>query len=207
MTRFELKLNKYLNTPMLSAHHIYSGICSNCENFFWTLDKNHQNCSSECKYLWIKNKRNDFSGKYLKCLQCGKEIYFNKKRAKVLLKEKKEILCSHSHKNPSPSCRKLWLRNSKNEKYRGKRKEASGYIAIRVDGEWVLEHRHVLETILKRKLKPFESIHHKNGIRSDNRKSNLELWTKWQPSGQRAEDLLDFIVKNYSKELILRLKK
>lgn len=56
--------------------------------------------------------------------------------------------------------------------------------------KWVFEHRVVMERRLGRKLLPTESVHHKNGDRADNRDSNLELWSRSQPSGQRVEDKL-----------------
>jgi hypothetical protein len=49
-----------------------------------------------------------------------------------------------------------------------------------------------MEQILGRPLEPHESIHHKNGVRDDNRPENLELWSKRQLAGQRVTDLLEF---------------
>lgn len=65
-----------------------------------------------------------------------------------------------------------------------------GYIRRSFNGEIQLQHRWAMEQRLGRPLWPDETVHHKNGDRSDNRDENLELWSSWQPAGQRVEDKL-----------------
>lgn len=74
---------------------------------------------------------------------------------------------------------------------------SDGYVLQRIDGRDRLMHRHVMEQYIGRPLLKSESVHHRNGVRSDNRIENLELWTTHQPMGQRAEELL-----SWAKEII-----
>lgn len=69
----------------------------------------------------------------------------------------------------------------------------NGYVRLnlRKDGR-VLEHRHVMEQQLGRPLRDDENVHHINGVKTDNRPENLELWVSSHPSGQRPADLVEW---------------
>jgi len=76
---------------------------------------------------------------------------------------------------------------------------SEGYVKVKTEDGWKTEHRWVMEQELGRPLRRNESVHHMNGIRDDNRLENLELWASPmdQPSGQRVEDLVAFVVGHY----------
>lgn len=70
----------------------------------------------------------------------------------------------------------------------------NGYKYIKRNGIRIYEHRAIFEDLLNRPLLKNENVHHKNGIRHDNRIENLELWVKPQPPGVRTEDLVQYAI-------------
>lgn len=67
-----------------------------------------------------------------------------------------------------------------------------GYRVLFIDGRQVGEHRHVMQAVVGRELLPEETVHHKNGVKLDNRPENLELWASNHPKGQRVLEQLDW---------------
>ena len=71
-----------------------------------------------------------------------------------------------------------------------------GYITRRVKkGDWEMEHRLVMTAMLGRPIRAGESIHHRNGIKGDNRPENLELFISapgkgGHCKGQRAVEII-----------------
>lgn len=79
----------------------------------------------------------------------------------------------------------------------------SGYVALCDErGFKQFEHRAVMEKILGRKLRKGETVHHKNGVRHDNRPENLELWEKNHPPGQRVSEIPFAITAGWSSGLL-----
>jgi|SRR6266566_1917506 len=83
-----------------------------------------------------------------------------------------------------------------------------GYRRLSRQGRVIFEHREVMERLIGRSLRPEESVHHRNGIRHDNRPENLELWSSGHRGGQRVGDrlfwALDFLALYYPETLSRR---
>lgn len=78
----------------------------------------------------------------------------------------------------------------------------AGYTQVDMAGRTYYAHRLVMMGRLGRDLLPSETVHHKNGDRSDNSPSNLELWYKGQPAGQRIPDLIAYIAEYHAESML-----
>lgn len=117
----------------------------------------------------------DLKGRWVwvACSDCGKERW-------VHLRKGKPESCR------CPKCQGIAQRGAGNPSWKGGYRYADGYREIKLQPDdffypmakksgYVAEHRLVMAKHLHRCLLPWEIVHHKNGIRDDNRLEKLEL--------------------------------
>lgn len=163
---------------------------------------------------------------WLACKVCGFERwvmpnYIEKNICSTCFKRQRAYdihLNSFVHKETC-KCRKCrmgrgYFKGSNNPMWRGGRKvlksgyvyvylspdsEFSSMISNGVGQNYVAEHRLIMAMHLKRNLTKEETVHHINGIKSDNRIENLELWSSRHHSGQRVEDQIKWAIEILTK--------
>ena len=165
-------------------------VCENCGTTFQRRkgqESPRAFCSRECYWksdyraevVAGQNRlRNPDAQQTRPCANCGADV------TRYVSTGQREFFCS-------VACR--W---ENRKKPHARQINAAGYVVIYVGRDCpgayktghILEHRKVMQDILGRPLLPEENVHHKNGVKDDNRPENLELWTRAQPRGQRVED-------------------
>jgi DNA-directed RNA polymerase subunit RPC12/RpoP len=129
------------------------------------------------------------------CIRCNKE--FIRKKG-FLNQDTKNSLCSYE-------CSYKFLTESKiGNKTQPNRR---GYISVLMPnhpnsdaGGYILEHRLVMSQHIGRPLTSKETVHHKNGIKNDNRIENLELYPGPHGSGILPKDRIDEAIRILEEE-------
>lgn len=120
---------------------------------------------------------------WVACKQCGKERWIQFRRSQKSTYTGLCALCNSKQDRPE---RHVYREN--HPSWKGGRFKSGGYIFIRIYpdnfffsmakmNQNVAEHRLVMAKHLGRCLHSWEIVHHKNGIKDDNRLENLQIFT------------------------------
>ena len=172
--------------------------CLICDKIFKPTHKTTRYCSKRCQHESMRGKKRSPES-----IAKSKEFYA-KRRGVIITKEKfehlyweqgrsvpwiaKEIQCNRSNLYQYIRRMGFKIRTRKEaigegENHHcwrgGKTTSKDGYVTFSATNKkGQAEHRVIVENVLGRKLKSNEVVHHINGIRDDNRNSNLLVCTR-----------------------------
>jgi hypothetical protein len=144
--------------------------CKMCGVIFVSKKKGSKYCSPNCSNLSHRKRV------IRECCICGKKVERKMNEAKRSV----NAICSRECLS---AFRKTFI-GEKSTNWLGGKRTQYGYVLIKRRGHpnatkdgYVMEHRLKMSDKIGRPLENWELVHHKNGIRNDNRIENLELLT------------------------------
>lgn len=136
--------------------------CSMCNKKITAYAKTCRDCANKLHSKRMRGSRNPkYKGGKPNCIKCGKELsaYHLKYCSR----------CSYDNRTKEGHTR--WSG--------GKYISPEGYVLVyHKKRKYIFEHRLVSEQMLGRDIKQSEVVHHINGIKTDNRESNLLVMTR-----------------------------